>query len=282
MTLRNAGVRPLVRTVLLVVITIVFLYPIAWVFLASMKPNAEIVAGTRLLPSRIVLVESYVEGWRGMGDYTYGRFFANTFLLVIPTVLFTVFSSLVVAYGFARFNFVLKKALFLLMISTVMLPPTVVIIPRYLIFRNLGLLNTYFPFYLPALFATFPFFTFMLIQFLRGIPKEIDESALIDSCNSFQILLYILLPLMTPALVTAFLFQFIWTWNTFFELLIYISSTRLFTVALALRSSLDAMAVTNWNALMAMSFLSILPPLVLFAVAQRYFIEGITTTGLKG
>lgn len=202
--------------------------------------------------------------------------------MVIPTVAFTVFSCSFVAFGFARFRFPLKKMFFAMMISTLMLPNSVIIIPRYLIFNKLGLLNTYWPFYLPAIFACFPFFIFMIVQFLRGIPKELDEAAYIDGCSSLRLYFSILIPLIKPALFSAGLFQFMWTWNDFFNTLIYISSVKKFPVSLGLRASLDTAAQVQWDKVMAMSMISILPLIFMFFFAQKYFVEGISTTGLKG
>ena len=163
-----------------------------------------------------------------------------------------------------------------------MLPNTVLIIPRYSLFNKLGWLNTYLPFYAPAVLACYPFFIFMLIQFMRGIPKELDESAYIDGCSTFQIFTKILLPLMKPALFSAGLFQFLWTYNDFFNSLIYINSVDKYPISLALRTALDADANVQWGQIMAMAFVSVLPLMILFFVAQKYFVEGISTSGLKG
>jgi oligogalacturonide transport system permease protein len=169
------------------------------------------------------------------------------------------------------------------MISTLMLPNTVVVIPRYLIFRNLDWLDTYWPFIVPAAFGCFPFFIFMLVQFFRGLPRELDESAVMDGCSPPTILFRILLPLCKPALISAALFQFIWTWNDFFNQLIFINSVKKFPLSLALRMSIDSTGGTvEWNQIMAMSVLAIVPPVLIFFFSQKYFVEGIATTGIKG
>ncbi len=259
---------------------LIMIYPLIWMFFASYKPNDEIFGSLALLPKNVVW-NSFSKGWKG-GQFTFGLFFMNTFKLVIPTVLFTLFSSCLVAYGFARFTFPFKKILFGLMISTLMLPNAVIIIPRYILFNRFDWLDSYLPFTIPALFACYPFFIFMLVQFLRGLPKELDESATIDGCNSFTILVKILLPLLKPALFSAAIFQFIWTWNDFFNSLIYISSVKKYTLALGLRMTLDSTAAANWSQIMAMSTLAILPCVLIYFFAQKYFVEGIATTGLKG
>jgi oligogalacturonide transport system permease protein len=163
-----------------------------------------------------------------------------------------------------------------------MLPDAVIMIPRYILFRNFGWLNTYWPFYIPALLAVNAFFVFLLIQFFRGIPRDLDEAAEIDGCGSFGTLVRVLLPLSKPAVFSVCIFQFIWTWNEFFNALVYINSVSKFPVALGLRMVLDNEGAVNWNQVMAMSVVTILPCVAVFFAAQKYFVEGIATTGLKG
>ncbi len=259
----------------------VMLYPLVWLAFASLKPSAEIFHSIRMLPRKVTL-EGYIQGWRGSGQYGFGLFFANSFKLVLPTVVFTIISSVVVAYGFARFDFPTRNFLFMVMLSTLMLPGAVLIIPQFLLFRNLGWLNSYLPFMIPALFACHPFFIFLMVQFLRGIPRELDESAVIDGCNSFRILTRILLPLAKPAVFSVGIFQFVWTWNNFFTSLIYINSVRKFPVSLGLKMSLDTSTEVLWNQILAMSIVAMAPCVVLFFFAQKHFVEGIATQGLKG
>ena len=267
--------------VILVVFGFIMVYPLIWMFFATFKDNKELFGTTALLPSSYSL-DAYLKGWKGSGQYTFTTFFINSFKMVIPAVFFTIVSCSIVAYGFARFKFVGKKLLFGLMISTLMLPNAAIIIPRYLLFRNLGWLNTFKPFWMPALLAAYPFFIFMLIQFLRGIPKDLDESAKIDGANSFVIFKSILLPLMKPALFSVGLMQFMWVWNEFYNPLIYINSVKNYPLALGVRMVLDTSGTVYWNQVLAMALVSILPLIILFFFAQRYFIEGIATTGMKG
>ncbi len=273
--------RKTISYVFLAIIGILMVYPLLWMISASFKTNNEIFSSIGLLPKEIMW-NGYADGWRGSGQYSFSLYFSNTFMLVVPTVVFTVISSLLVAYGFARFRFRGKKVLFALVIASLMLPNEVVIIPRYMVFNSLGWLNTYLPFIIPAAFATYSFFIFMLVQYVRSIPRELDESARIDGCNSFRILYEIILPLTKPAIISVIIFQFVWRWNDFLNALIYISSVRKYPVSLALRMSLDVTDTISWNQTMAMSVLSMLPPVLLFFMAQKYFVEGISTTGLKG
>ncbi len=265
----------------IIIIGLLMIYPLIWMFFTSFKSNNEIFGSLKLLPESFSL-QPYINGWTSAGGISYTKFFINTFKLVIPTTLFTVLSSTLVAYGFTRFEFKGKKMLFGILISTLMLPNAVIIIPRYTIFNKLGMIDSYWPFYLQAIFACYPFFTYMLIQFMRGLPSELDESAYLDGCGTFKVLYKILLPLLKPSMFSAGLFQFLWTYNDYFNSLIYINTVKKYTVSLALRLSIDAETVVQWNQVMAMACIAVLPVVVLFFLAQRYFIDGIATTGLKG
>lgn len=273
-----------IRHLVLIAMGIVLIYPVIFMLFASFKDTNEIFTSTNLLP-KVWHPENYKNGWSSgaTGAVTYTNFFVNTFKLVIPMVIFTVISCTLTAYGFARFDFPGKKILFPILLSTLMLPNTVIIIPRFMLFRKLNWLDSYLPFLVPAIFAVYPFFIFMIIQFFRGIPRSLDESAKIDGGNSFQILLYVLAPLLKPVLFSAGLFQFLWTWNDFYNQFIFINTPKKFTLSLGLRLSIDASTeAVKWNEVMAMSVCSIIPLFILFFCAQKYFVEGVTTSGLKG
>ncbi len=273
--------RPLLSHLVLVLLGYVMIYPLIWLVFSSFKTNQEIFGSISLFPSTYIF-SSYAQGWAGTGQFGFDLYFVNSLRMVLPTVLGTILSSVVVAYGFSRFDFPLRKLLFALMLSTMMLPNAVTIIPSYLLFKKFGWLDSYLPFIIPSSLAISAFFIFMLIQFFRGLPRELDESAKLDGCNSFSILVRILLPLSGPALFSVGIFQFIWTWNDFFNSIIYINSARNFTVSLGLRLAIDQSSATSWNAILAMSVVSIIPCVLLFFFAQRYFVQGIATTGLKG
>ncbi|MDR1467764.1 MAG: carbohydrate ABC transporter permease [Spirochaetaceae bacterium] len=277
---QHSALRKITAYILLIALGYVMIYPLFWMFGASFKTNAEIFGSVNVIPKKPVF-DAFLNGWKGSGQYSFGTFLLNTFYLVVPVVVFTVISSLLVGYGFARFRFPLKKILFQLMLSTLMLPSTVIVIPRYIFFKNIGALDSYWPFIIPAILGSFPFFNFMMVQFFRGIPMELDESAKMDGCTSWTTLLKILAPLCKPAIFSVVVFQFVWTWNDFFNALIYISSVSKYPVALGLRMGIDISANISWNQILAMSTLSILPPVLLFFLAQNYFVEGISTTGIK-
>lgn len=266
---------------LFIAVGIVMIYPIAWMFFSTFKSNNEIFGSLNLLPKKFSF-DSYINGWKGIGKYTYTRYYINTFKLVIPVTLITVATCSLVAYGFARFKFPFKKLLFGILIATLMLPNTVIIIPRYTLFNKLGWLNTYMPFYAPAALACYPFFIFMMVQFIRGLPRELDESAYMDGCGSFRCYISILLPLLKPALFSCGLFQFLWTYNDFFNSLIFINSVDKYPISLALRMALDSEANIIWSQVLAMAFISVIPLIILFFSAQKYFVEGISTSGIKG
>lgn len=280
--IKSKNIKTLVIYLFLILVGFFMIYPLVWLFMGTFKTNTELFGSLSLFP-RSFSFESFITGWKGSDQFTYLTFYANTFSLVLPTVLFTVLSTGIVAYGFARFSFPFKKFLFILMISTLMLPDAVLIIPRYIIFNNLGWIDSYKPFVVPAMFACYPFFIFLQIQFIRGIPRELDESAYVDGCNPFITYVRILLPLMKPAVFSVVIFQFLWRWNDYFSNLIYISSVKKYTLSLALKMSIDSQgAITQWSQVLAMSFVSMLPPILLFFFAQKYFVEGISTSGLKG
>ncbi|WP_338119985.1 carbohydrate ABC transporter permease [Paenibacillus thalictri] len=283
--MKRRAVTPWVSHAVLVIGSLIMIYPLLWMLFATFKQNAEIFGSSSILPEKFPFADpfaAYKAGWNGLTEIGFSDFYWNTIVMTVPTVLFTVISCSLVAYGFARFNFPSKKLWFAVMLSTLMLPNAVIVIPRYLLFNSLGWLNTYLPFIVPALFACFPFFIFMLVQFIRGIPRELDESAKMDGCSAGGILFKVLLPVMKPALFSAGLFQFMWTWNEFFDVLIYVNSVEKYPLALGLRISMDTASDVQWNVVMAMGLLSVLPLVLIFFFAQRYFVEGIATTGLKG
>lgn len=272
---------PWISFTIVLLFGLVMVYPLIWMFFASFKTNTEINLGTALLPEQFDL-SGFINGWKSTGQHTFADYFINTFIMVVPTVLFTVVSSTLVAYGFARFSFKGSKLLFGIMLSTLMLPDSVLIIPRYVLYRDLGWLNSYLPFWIPAALGCYPFFIYQEIQFLRAIPKELDEAAKIDGCNSFQILIHILLPILKPSMISIAIFQTLWRWNDFMNPLIYINSVSKYPLSLGLRMGLDVASATNWNEIMAMASVSIIPLVIMYFCLQKYFVEGIATSGLKG
>ncbi|MGD8847019.1 MAG: carbohydrate ABC transporter permease [Desulfobacteraceae bacterium] len=280
-TLRRQKVNAAIRYTILVLVGIAMIYPLLWLIGASFKNNQQIFSELSFLPTDPIF-SGYIEGWKTSTEYTFGRFFGNTFMILFPKVIATAISSTLVAYGFARFEFPGKKILFSILIATLLLPNVVTRIPQYLLFRELGWLDSYLPLWFPQLFAVDAFFVFLLIQFLRGIPRDMEEAAMIDGCGPNKVLLYIVVPMLKPAIISVCLFQFMWSMNDFLGPLIYISSVEKFPVSLALKMSIDTTEAFEWNRILAMTVLALLPSLVIFFLSQKYFIEGVSTTGLKG
>jgi len=265
---------------LILVMGIIMLYPILWLIASSFKTHSEIFQNVRSLIPHQFNFNNYIQGWKGFGTISFYTFFKNSFIITITATLGQVATASAVAYGFARIKFVGKKFWFALMLSTMLLPKEVLMIPQYIFFNTLGWTNTFKPLIIPR-FLAMPFFIFLTHQFIQGIPIELDEAARIDGCGEYAIFFRIILPNIIPALITTFIFQFYWTWQDFMGPLLYIQSNNLYPVSLALKLFADPSSVTNWGAMFAMSVLSLVPPFILFIIFQRYLVEGISTTGLK-
>lgn len=263
-------------------IGLIMIYPLVWMVCSSFKPTSTIfqTAGS-LIPEQFTL-ENYSNGWRGIGSFTFGKFFSNSFFLVILATIGTLLSSAIVAYGFSRCNFKCKKILFAAMLVTMMLPAQVLMIPQYLWYQKLGWVGTYLPLIVPFFFATQGFFTYLMKNFIDGIPRELDEAAVIDGCSYYGVFGRIILPLMVPALITGAIFSFMWRWDDFLSALLYINSTENYPVCLALKLFCDPSSSSDYGAMFAMSTLSILPAVLIFIFFQKYLVEGISTSGLKG
>lgn len=278
---RRARLNASARYLLLVVVGLVMIYPLIWLIGASFKTNAEIFSSPWFWPGKPT-IQGYIDGWKTSTPYTFGHFFINSMQIVIPKVIGTAISCTLVAYGFARFEFPGKRVLFAILIATLLLPDVVTRIPQYLLFRELGWLDTYLPLFAPAWLAGDAFFVFMVIQFLRAVPREMEEAARVDGANTIQTLIYIVVPMLAPAIVSVCLFQFMWTMNDFLGPLIYISTVEKYPISLALKLSIDATEAFNWNSILAMTVLALTPSLAVFFMAQKSFIEGISTGGVKG
>lgn len=256
-------------------------YPVLWMISGSFKTNYEILnESLKLIPNQLML-DNFARGWAGFGRLTFARFFRNSLVITTLTTLGVTLSSSLVAYAFARIRFPGRRFWFVCMMSTLMLPAQVVMIPQYIIFRNLGLINTYVPLILPAWFSQ-AFFVFMMMQFIRGLPKELDEAAIIDGCSRYSVFTRIILPLIKPALVTTVVISFYWTWDDFFGPLIYLSRPALYPVSLAIKLFADSTSTTDYGPMFAMSTLSLVPVFLIFLFFNRQLIQGISTTGFKG
>jgi multiple sugar transport system permease protein len=268
--------------IFIIALGLLMIYPVVWMIISSFKPNNMIFSDPGLIPEATT-IENYITGWRGYAGTSFGRFFINSLLMCAVAIVGNLISCSMAAYAFSRLKFAGKNFWFGVMMVTLMLPGHVTLVPRYILFNTFGWVGSYLPILVPKFLATDAFFVFLLVQFMRSLPKEIEEAAIIDGCSKLGVYLRIIIPLAAPALVTTALFTFLWTWDDFFNHLLYLTTPETFTVSRALRTFVgDAGAVSNWGGALAMSTLSIVPAFILFFSLQQYFVQGITTTGLKG
>jgi multiple sugar transport system permease protein len=275
--------RSWLRLLVLLAIVAVVLYPLFWMIGTSVKSPEEIVNNVGLLP-RNFTPGNYPDGWTNF-DVSFARFFFNSAMVSLLTLVGNAVSCLLAAYAFARLRFRLRGLWFAVMIGTLLLPGHVLIVPQYILFRTLGLVGgewPYLPLLIPQFLATEAFFVFLMVQFIRGIPRELDEAARIDGANAFGIFRHVILPLSRPALVTTAIFSFIWTWNDFFRQLVFLSELSDYTVPVALTLFIDSTSQSAVGPMFAMAVLSLLPVFLFFVAFQRMLVEGINTGGLKG
>lgn len=255
------------------------LYPLIWLLSSSFKPTPEIFTSPGLIPENFTL-ENYADGWTALGS-PFSRYLLNSLVVVVGSIIGNLLACSLAAYAFARLDFKFKRFWFAVMLGTIMLPIHVVIVPQYILFAQLDWINTYWPLVVPKLLATDAFFIFLMVQFIRGLPKELDEAARIDGCGHFGIFWRVIIPLSLPALATTAIFTFIWTWNDFFSQLIFLTSPDMYTVPVALRTFVDATSQTPWGPVFAMSIVSLGPIFGFFLAGQRYLVRGIATSGIK-
>jgi multiple sugar transport system permease protein len=271
--------RTLIHAVIIIG-AVLMLYPVLWLIGASFKPLNETFTNIGLLP-RTWTLSNYTDGWNAL-DYSFDVFFGNSLTVCLGAVLGNVISCSLAAYAFARVNFKFKAFWFMLMLGTIMLPYNVIVVPQYVLFKDFGWVNTFLPLIVPKFLATDAFFIFLLVQFIRAIPRDLDDAAKIDGCNHFQMYLRIILPLAMPALATTAIFTFIWTWSDFFTQLIFLNDQSVYTVPVALRTFLDGTGVSAYGQLFAVSVISLIPIFGFFIAFQRLLIEGAASSGIKG
>ena len=269
----------------LILVGVIMIYPLVWMVGATFKSNAEIFAGIGFLTANPTL-QGYIDAVTQNygGDISIWRAFINTYSFVIPKVIFTVISSVIAAYGFSRFKFKGRDMLFGIMISTLFLPQVVLNVPQYLMYNSLGWINSpfYLPLWVPTLFATETYFVYQLVQFMRSIPHDLDEAAAIDGCGPVKILYKIIAPMLSPSLVACGLFQFMWSCNDYMGPLLYVQTPSKYPMSIFVKLSMDADSGFNWNRILALSLISIIPQLVVFFCAQDAFIDGISAGAVKG
>ena len=276
---RRSSTRSVLKHTGLILLSIVMIYPLIWLVVSSLKPNADIFTDLGIFTTDLTL-DNYVHGWTAQ-QLPFSVFLMNSTILVVGAIIGNLVSCSLAAYAFARLKFWGRNAYFVIMLGTIMLPFHVVLVPQFIIFRELGWLETFLPLIVPKFLATDAFFVFLMVQFIRGLPKEIFEAARIDGAGHARIFGQVTLPLMVPALATTTIFTFIWTWGDFFGPLIYLRTRDNFPVSVALKGFIDAQSSSNYGAMFAMSVVSLIPLFLAFLIGQKYLVKGIATTGIK-
>lgn len=261
---------------------LLMLYPLIWMLMSSFKETTSIfrTAGT-LIPEEFTLA-NYTNGWRGMGGVSFAAFFKNSLFISLTATVGTLASSALVAFGLSRCRFRGKGLLHVAMLASMMLPGQILMVPQYLWYQKLGWVGSYAPLIIPYCFAVQGFFVFLFMNFMEGIPKELDEAAKIDGCSYYGIFFRIILPLVSPALITGAIFSFMWRWDDFMSALLYINDVAKYPVSLALKLFSDPGSSSDFGAMFAMSVLSLVPIVIVFILFQKYLVEGIASTGIKG
>lgn len=259
----------------------VMIYPLVWMVMSSFKNTNEIFrTAASLLPEHFSF-DNYTTGWKGFAGYGFGNFFKNSFIIAGLSTVGAVISSAVIGYGFARIDFKFKSFWFACMLLAMMLPFQVIMIPQYIIFNRMGWVGSYLPIIVPQFFGQ-GFFIFLNVQFIKGIPIDLDEAARMDGCTIYTIFSRIILPLVKPSLVTSAIFSFMWRWDDFLAALLYLSDPLKYPVSYALKMFSDPTAGSDWGAMFAMATLSLIPIFLIFLTMQKYLVEGIASTGIKG
>jgi multiple sugar transport system permease protein len=278
---RRSGARTLGFHLAIWALVLVMLYPGAWMLLSSFRPSDQIVGETGLIPDNTTL-DNFRTVFEGIGGISFWTFFMNSVYLGIGSMVGICLSCSLAAYAFSRISFPGQKFFFAIMIGTLLLPFHVVIIPQFIMFNEMGWVDSYIPLLIGKFLATDAFFVFLMVQFMRTVPKELDESARIDGAGHGRIYWSIMLPLMRPVLATASIFAFIWSWNDFLAPLIYLRSPEKYTLPLMLRQYVDQTSVSDYGAQMAAAMLALVPVMLFFILFQRYIVEGVSTQGLRG
>ena len=276
------AVKAVIYHILVFAVGLVMIYPLIWMVMSSFKPTNTIFQTAGSLIPETFTFENYINGWKGFAKVTFATFFKNSLFISVVATIGTVISSAIVAYGFARFKFKGKKLLFSAMLLSMMLPAQVLMIPQYLWYQKLNWVGSYMPLIVPYFFAIQGFFVYLISNFISGIPRDLDEAAKIDGCSYVSIFTKIILPLIKPALVTAGIFSFMWRWDDFLSALLYINESAKYPVSLALKLFCDPGSSSDYGAMFAMATLSVLPIMLIFIFLQKYIVEGISTSGLKG
>ena len=272
----------LVRYIVLVGVGLFLLYPLMWMIGSSFKQNIDIFGGMSILPpAGRATTENFGLAWQINSRHNLAFYFFNTLQFLVPKTIFTIISCTITAFVLARRKFIGKKFVFTAVIVTLLMPEVAFRIPLYLMFRDLKLIDTFASLYIQDIFAASSFFIFMEVQFLRTIPKEIDEAAIIDGCNDLQTLWYVIVPILKPIIITVGLLCFMWGMNDFQGPLIYLNKPEKATLSIILKQQLDGDAQIIYGKLFAASVMALIPMLCIFFAGSKYFVDGVASTGGK-
>ncbi|WP_430610603.1 carbohydrate ABC transporter permease [Enterococcus sp. DIV0876] len=275
-------INEIIRYGLLVLVGVILIYPLLWMIGSAFKENRDIFGSLSIFPPKDRIVTSnFADAWQLTRDRSIWFFFGNTLKFLIPKTIFTVLSCVITAYVIARKSFKGKKFVFGAVIVTLLMPELAFRIPLYLLYREVGILDSFASLYVADIFASSSFFVFMIIQFMRTIPKELDEAAVMDGCNELQILFKIIIPVIKPILITVALLSFMWGMNDFQGPLIYLNSSDKTVLSVALKQLLDGEAMVSYGRVFAASCLGLLPMIAIFFMGSRYFVDGVASTGSK-
>ena len=278
----KSRVKEVIYHILVTAGALVMVYPLIWMVLSSFKPTETVLpTANQLIPTTWTL-DNYTRGWKGFMGYSFATFFANSFFISITSTFGTLLSSAFVAYALQRLKFKMRGFIFVLVLSTMMLPAQILMIPQFMWYRHLNWVGTYFPMILPYFFAVQGFFVYLIMNFIGGIPKSLDEAAKIDGCSYYGIFFRVILPLIVPALVTSAIFSFIWRWDDYLSALLYVNRANMRPISMALKLFNDPGSGSDIGSTLAMSTLSIIPATIIFLIFQKSLVEGIASTGIKG
>ena len=271
----------LIYHVFIMAFGLIMIYPVLWMITGSLKDNNEILNGSLSLVPPNWRWNNYITGWKGFGGISFATFFKNSFFVSSVATIATVLSSACIAYSFARIKYRGRNIWFSCMIMTLLLPSQIILIPQYIIYNKLGLVPSFVPMLLPH-FCGQAFFIYQMMQFMSSIPRELDEAATVDGCSKYSIFTRVIFPLLKPAIITTIIIQFYWKWDDFMGPLIYLSKPALYTVSIAIKLFADSSSKTDYGAMFAMSTLSLIPVFLIFLFFNKYLVDGISTSGLKG
>ena len=259
----------------------IMIYPVLWMISGSLRDNKEILQGSLDLIPPNWRWDNFSRGWAGFGHVTFATFFKNSLIISVIATFGTVVSCAFISYALSRLRFKGRKLWFTIMIGTMLLPGQVVMIPQFLIYHRLNWVGTYLPLIVPHFFGA-PFFIYLMMQFMAGIPRDLDEAAIIDGCSIYSVFTRIVFPLLKPSLISTIIIQFYWKWDDYMGPMLYLNRPETYPVSIAIKLFADAASTTDYGAMFAMSTLSLIPVFLIFLIFNRYLVDGISSSGLKG